>query len=37
MDGGLIDNQGVEPAYHVASHLNDEGKELDLAIISDAG
>ena len=37
MDGGLIDNQGVEPAYHVASHLSDEGKELDLAIISDAG
>ena len=37
MDGGLIDNQGVEPAYHVASHLTDEGKELDMAIISDAG
>jgi len=37
MDGGLIDNQGVEPAYHINSHLTEEGKTLDLAIISDAG
>lgn len=37
MDGGLIDNQGVEPAYHISSHLKDEGKEFDFAIISDAG
>ena len=37
MDGGLIDNQGVEPAYHINSHLRDEDLLLNMAIISDAG
>ena len=37
MDGGLIDNQGVDPALHAASHLAEEGKEMDLLLICDAG
>lgn len=37
MDGGLIDNQGVDPALHAAHHLTDEGKEVDLLLICDAG
>lgn len=37
MDGGLIDNQGVDPAFHAAHHMADEGKEMDLLLICDAG
>ncbi len=37
MDGGLIDNQGVDPALHAAHHMADEGKEMDLLLICDAG
>lgn len=37
MDGGIIDNQGIEPALHAHSHLQDEGKDIDLILICDAG
>lgn len=37
MDGGLIDNQGVDPALHAAHHLSDTGREMDLLLICDAG
>ena len=36
MDGGLIDNQGIEPAIHAAEQMIDEGKEMDVMIICDA-
>ena len=36
MDGGLIDNQGIEPAIHAAEQMMDEGKEMDVMIICDA-
>ena len=37
MDGGMIDNQGIEPAIHARNQLIAEGKDIDLIIICDAG
>lgn len=37
MDGGLIDNQGIEPAIHAADHMKDNGREMDMIMICDAG
>ena len=37
MDGGMIDNQGIDPAIHARNHLTKEGKDMDLILICDAG
>lgn len=37
MDGGLVDNQGVDPAKHAEWHLAASGLHQDLVILSDAG
>jgi len=36
MDGGLIDNQGIEPAIHASEQMKKEGREMDMMIICDA-
>ena len=36
MDGGLIDNQGIEPAIHAAEQMKGEGREMDVMLICDA-
>ena len=37
MDGGLVDNQGIDPAVHAGLHLIGLKKDLDVIILSDAG
>ena len=37
MDGGLVDNQGIDPAIHANKHLDSIKKSMDIIIISDAG
>ena len=37
MDGGLVDNQGIDPALHAEYHLSQKGRNHDLLILSDAG
>lgn len=37
MDGGLVDNQGIDPALHADSHMKFHGLETDVIILSDAG
>ena len=37
MDGGLVDNQGIDPAKHAEWHLSASGLHQDLVILSDAG
>lgn len=37
MDGGLVDNQGIDPITHACKHLSDVSKDMDLIIVSDAG
>ena len=37
MDGGLVDNQGVDPMNHAEWHLSAIEKHHDLVILSDAG
>lgn len=37
MDGGLVDNQGIDPALHAEKHMIFEGRMIDIALLSDAG
>ena len=37
MDGGLLDNQGIDPMHHAEWHLSSIGRHHDLVILSDAG
>lgn len=37
MDGGLVDNQGIDPALHAEEHLNTQNRSHDVLIMSDAG
>lgn len=38
MDGGLVDNQGIDPALHAEEHLNTtKNRNHDFLILSDAG
>ena len=37
MDGGVVDNQGVDPLYHAEQHLRDKDRSHDFLILSDAG
>ena len=37
MDGGLVDNQGIDPAVHAGLHLIGLKKGMDVFILSDAG
>ena len=37
MDGGLVDNQGIDPALHAEEHLEAFDKNHTLVILSDAG
>lgn len=37
MDGGLVDNQGIDPALHAEEHLRTKECSHDLLLLSDAG
>lgn len=37
MDGGLVDNQGIDPMNHAEWHLSAQGLHHDLIILADAG
>lgn len=37
MDGGLVDNQGIDPMNHAEWHLSASERHHDLVILSDAG
>lgn len=37
MDGGLVDNQGIDPALHAEDHLNTQNRSHDVLVLSDAG
>lgn len=36
MDGGLIDNHGIDPVIHAKEHLSHIDREMDIYILSDA-
>lgn len=36
MDGGLVDNHGIDPVIHAKEHLSHMDREIETYILSDA-